>query len=99
MFTGDLVTGEEALRLGLVNRVVPSAEAVEQTWELARRLAAGPPLVHAWIKRAVYRAQSTGLDEALDVECQGQLELLRSKDFLEGITAFLQKREPKFTGE
>jgi 2-(1,2-epoxy-1,2-dihydrophenyl)acetyl-CoA isomerase len=99
MFTGDLLNGEQALALGLVNRVVPSAEAEAHTRELARRLAAGPPLAYARIKRAVYAAQSSTLEEALAVERRGQLELLRSRDFAEGIGAFLQKREPKFSGE
>jgi 2-(1,2-epoxy-1,2-dihydrophenyl)acetyl-CoA isomerase len=99
MFTGELVDGDEALALGLVNRLVPSAEAEAATRELAQRLAAGPPLAHAWIKRAVYGAQSSTLDEALAVERRGQLQLLRSRDFLEGVTAFLQKRDPKFSGE
>lgn len=99
MFTGDLVGADEALRVGLVTRIVPSAEATQQTWEFAKRLAAGPPLVHAWIKRAVYAAQATDLDAALENEVRGQMQLLRSKDFFEGIAAFFQKRDPKFTGE
>jgi len=99
MFTGDLVGAEEALALGLVSRLVPSAEAEQATWQLAQRLAAGPPLVHAWIKRAVYAAQSTGLDEALENEVRGQMHLLRSKVFFEGVAAFFQKRDPKFSGE
>jgi 2-(1,2-epoxy-1,2-dihydrophenyl)acetyl-CoA isomerase len=99
MFTGEMVGAEEALAIGLVNRLVPSAEAEQQVWQFAKRLAAGPPLVHAWIKRAVYGAQSTGLDEALETEFRGQMKLLRSKDFFEGLAAFFQKRDPKFTGE
>jgi enoyl-CoA hydratase/carnithine racemase len=99
MFTGDILGADEALRLGLLNRVVPSAEAHEQTRALATRLAAGPPLVYSRVKRAVYAAQSSDLDAALDNEAQGQLQLLRSKDFFEGIAAFFQKRDPKFTGE
>jgi len=99
MFTGDIVNADEAQRLGLVTRLIPSAEAEQQTWELAKRLAAGPPLVHAWIKRAVYAAQATDLDAALENEVRGQMQLLRSKDFFEGIAAFFQKRDPKFTGE
>jgi 2-(1,2-epoxy-1,2-dihydrophenyl)acetyl-CoA isomerase len=94
-----MVAADDSLKLGLVNRLVPSAEAEQQVWEFAKRLAAGPPLVHAWIKRAVYGAQSSGLDEALETEFAGQMKLLRSKDFLEGIAAFFQKRDPKFTGE
>jgi 2-(1,2-epoxy-1,2-dihydrophenyl)acetyl-CoA isomerase len=99
MFTGDIVGADEAHRLGLVTRVIPSAEAEQQTWEFAKRLAAGPPLVHAWIKRAVYAAQATDLDAALETEVRGQMQLLRSKDFFEGIAAFFQKRDPRFTGE
>jgi 2-(1,2-epoxy-1,2-dihydrophenyl)acetyl-CoA isomerase len=99
MFTGELIGADAALALGLVNRVVSSGEAEAHTRELARRLAAGPPLAYARIKRAVYGAQSLTLDEALDVEREGQLELLRSRDFVEGVTAFLQKREPVFRGE
>jgi enoyl-CoA hydratase/carnithine racemase len=99
MFTGDLVSADEALRIGLVNRLVPSVEAEAETWALARRLAAGPPLVHAWIKRAVYGALSSTLDDALEVEVKGQMQLLRSKDFFEGVSAFFQKRDPRFTGE
>jgi enoyl-CoA hydratase/carnithine racemase len=99
MFTGDLVGADDAHRIGLLSRVIPSAEAEQQTWEFAKRLAAGPPLVHAWIKRAVYAAQATDLDAALENEVRGQMQLLRSKDFFEGIAAFFQKRDPKFTGE
>jgi enoyl-CoA hydratase/carnithine racemase len=99
MFTGDFVGAEEAARIGLLNRVVPSAEAEAQTWALARRLAAGPPLVHAWIKRAVYGALDGTLDDALETEVKGQMQLLRSRDFFEGVAAFFQKREPKFSGE
>jgi enoyl-CoA hydratase/carnithine racemase len=99
MFTGEVIGADEALRIGLVSRLLPSAEAEAQTWAFAKRLAAGPPLVHAWIKRAVYGALEGGLDAALDNEVKGQMELLRSKDFFEGVAAFFQKREPRFTGE
>ena len=99
MFTGDVIGADEAQRIGLVTRMLPSAEAEQQTWEFAKRLAAGPPLVHAWIKRAVYAAQATDLDAALENEVRGQMQLLRSKDFFEGIAAFFGKRDPKFTGE
>jgi 2-(1,2-epoxy-1,2-dihydrophenyl)acetyl-CoA isomerase len=99
MFTGDMIPADEALRIGLVNKIIPSAEAEAQTWEFAKRLAAGPPLVHAWIKRSVYGALSGTLDDALENEVKGQMQLLRSRDFFEGVTAFFQKRDPKFAGE
>jgi enoyl-CoA hydratase/carnithine racemase len=99
MFTGDMIPADEALRIGLVNKIIPSAEAEAQTWAFAKRLAAGPPLVHSWIKRAVYAAQSTDLDAALENEVKGQMQLLRSKDFFEGVSAFFQKRDPQFKGE
>ena len=99
MFTGDVIGADEALRLGLINRLVPSADAEKETRALALRLAAGPPLVHAWVKRSVYGALSTTLDEALEVEVKGQTQLIRSKDFLEGVSAFFQKRDPVFQGE
>jgi enoyl-CoA hydratase/carnithine racemase len=99
MFTGELVGADEALRLGLLNRVVPSADAEAQTQAFAQRLAAGPPMVYARVKRAVYAALARDFDAALDVEMRGQIELLNSRDFVEGVTAFMQKREPKFSGE
>lgn len=99
MFTGEIIGADESLRLGILNRVVPSAEADAETWAFARRLAAGPPLVHSWIKRAVYGALEGSLDSALENEVKGQMQLLRSKDFFEGVSAFFQKRDPIFKGE
>jgi enoyl-CoA hydratase/carnithine racemase len=99
MFLGDIVEADEALRLGLLNRVFPSSEAEQQAAAFARRLAAGPPLVLAQVKRAVYAGLEGTLDEALENEVRGQMQLLRSRDFFEGVTAFFQKRDPQFTGE
>ena len=99
MFTGDLIDAAEAQKIGIVNRIIPSAEAEAQTRAFAERLAAGPPLVHAWIKRAVYAGLESSFDAALENEVKGQMQLLKSKDFFEGVAAFFQKREPKFTGE
>jgi enoyl-CoA hydratase/carnithine racemase len=99
MFLGDIVESDDALRLGLVNRVFPSAEAEQQTLAFARRLAAGPPLVLAHVKRAVYAGLEGTLDAALENEVRGQMQLLRSRDFFEGVTAFFQKRDPVFSGE
>jgi 2-(1,2-epoxy-1,2-dihydrophenyl)acetyl-CoA isomerase len=98
LLTGDLVRADEAHRIGLANRVFPHAEAAARTHELARAIASGPPLVHRAVKRAVYASLDGDLAAALDREATGQLQLLGSHDFREGVTAFLQKREPKFEG-
>jgi 2-(1,2-epoxy-1,2-dihydrophenyl)acetyl-CoA isomerase len=99
MLTGDLVDAAEAHRIGLVNRVFPVAQLESLAWEFARTLAAGPPLVHRAVKAAVEAASHGSLDEALEGEVRGQLTLLASADFQEGMAAFLEKRPPAFKGE
>ncbi len=99
LLTGDLVKADEAFRIGLANRVVPAAEIATFTADLAGRIGAGPPLVHRHVKRAVYASLDADLESSLDREARGQLELLASKDFREGMLAFMQKRDPAFTGE
>lgn len=99
MLTGDLIGADEALRIGLANRVVPHAAIAERCHELAAAIAAGPPLVHRQVKRAVYASLDGDLAAALDREATGQMQLLASRDFGEGVTAFLQKRPPKFQGK
>jgi 2-(1,2-epoxy-1,2-dihydrophenyl)acetyl-CoA isomerase len=99
MLTGELVDAAEAHRIGLANRVFPAAQLEPAAWDFARTLAAGPPLVHRAVKAAVEAASHSTLDEALEGEVRGQLKLLASADFQEGIVAFLEKRSPAFTGE
>jgi enoyl-CoA hydratase/carnithine racemase len=99
MFTGDNVDAAEALRLGIVNRVAPAADAERICRELAASCARGAPLVHRRVKAAVYAALSSDFDAALEREVAGQMDLLQSLDFVEGVTAFFQKREPRFQGK
>ncbi|MCL2779647.1 MAG: enoyl-CoA hydratase-related protein [Polyangiaceae bacterium] len=84
--------------LGLVTSVVPPEELHAATMALAQRIEAGPPLAFSRAKQAVY-ANLGDLEAALAREREGQLELLKSKDALEGIMAWAQKRPPNFTGE
>jgi enoyl-CoA hydratase/carnithine racemase len=98
MLTGELVGAEDALRIGLANRLFPHAEAAARTHELATTIADGPPLVHRAVKHAVYAGLDGDLTAALGREAVGQIELLRSRDFAEGVQAFLAKRAPKFEG-
>jgi enoyl-CoA hydratase/carnithine racemase len=98
LYTGDLVDAETALRIGLGNKLWPHAEVADRAWAYARALAKGPPLVHRLVKQAVYASLDASLDEALDREAKGQLQCLQSGDFVEGVSAFLGKREPDFSG-
>jgi enoyl-CoA hydratase/carnithine racemase len=98
MLTGDIVDAAEAHRIGLGNKVFPAAELDAAAWTYAARIAAGPPLVHRAIKRSVALSLSSSFDDALDRERENQMVLLQSKDFVEGVMAFLQKRDPSFSG-
>jgi len=99
MFTGDPIEGAEAVRIGLANRLFASEGFEAAAFEFAARLAKGPPIPYRNIKQSVYAGLSSTLDAALDREAQGQLECLKSADFMEGAAAFLQKREPSFRGK
>jgi 2-(1,2-epoxy-1,2-dihydrophenyl)acetyl-CoA isomerase len=98
LFLGDLIDAEEALRLGLVNRVVSSAELETATLEWASRLASGPPLAYSAAKACVYEGRNLSLEDALDLESRHQRIAGRSQDVKEGVRAFLEKRKPEFRG-
>jgi len=98
-YTGDLVDAVRAERIGLANRIVPSPELAAHVAELAARLADGPPLALRAIKRAIHASLDGTLDAALEREAAGQIQLLASHDFAEGVSAFLQKRPPRFKGD
>jgi enoyl-CoA hydratase/carnithine racemase len=96
---GEPVRAEEALSLGLANRVVAPAALHGEALALAHRLAKGPPLALAHIKRSVRAGLSGTIEEALGREKQGQIQCLRSADCLEGVAAWMEKREPSFKGQ
>jgi 2-(1,2-epoxy-1,2-dihydrophenyl)acetyl-CoA isomerase len=96
---GDPVTAADAVRLGLIGRVVPADQLATAAREIAERLAAGAPRATALTKRALAAAWDRDLDAALAAEAELQDEAGRTKDHGEGMAAFLEKREPRFTGE
>jgi len=97
-FLGDSIDAAEAARLGIVNRVVAPEELEAETLQLAQRLCAAPPIALAAAKQAVYVSHDSDLDEMLRYETEAQLRCFESDDGHEGVQAFLEKREPKFTG-
>src|SRR3954467_8216327 len=91
---GDPVTAEQALDWGLVNRVVPDGELMDEARGLARRLASGPTRSYANSKRALNQSLMGIMDDQLELEAQIQGEMTKSADFIEGVSAFVEKREP-----
>jgi 2-(1,2-epoxy-1,2-dihydrophenyl)acetyl-CoA isomerase len=97
-FLGDVIDAQEAMRLGIVNRVVSPDELAAATRDLAERLRDAPPISIAAAKQAVYASQSAELEEMLRYETEAQMRCFESEDGREGIRAFLEKRPPRFTG-
>lgn len=98
MLTGRLFDAEEAARMGLVHSVTSSGEFGAEVDRWTQRLAAGPPVAHAWTRRAIHRSLSATMDEEFEFEIFAQVQCLQSADHREGIAAFRQKRRPEFTG-
>jgi enoyl-CoA hydratase len=98
VLTGRMVDAEEALRIGLVNAVFDQGELVEKTLQSARALAAKGPLALAAAKSALNRALAGDHAENLEREAKDFGELFASEDAKEGMTAFAEKREARFTG-
>ena len=96
--TGDLIKADEALRIGLADRVVAPDALMATVREVAARIAANGPLAVGAAKRAIHEGQSLTFDEALQLERGLFAGLFQSADQEEGMTAFLEKRKANFTG-
>ena len=99
VFTADVIDAAEALRIGLVNRVVPAGDLRAVTLELALKIAHGPPRALALAKELLNRASTSELDAALDLEAFAQAVALTTEDHQEGLAAFFEKRAPRFSGQ
>jgi len=99
LLTGDLITAAEAERIGLVNRVVPAENLLDEALGLASRIASNSPFGITLTKRVLTANVDAGsLRNAVEVENRGQTLATRGKDFSESLGAFREKREPKFSG-
>lgn len=95
---GDAVEAEEAHRIGLVNRLVSEEDLAAETEALARKLAALPTRALGKIKQSLYASFESDLESALEAEAEGQTFCGFTEDHKEGVAAFFEKREAKFTG-
>jgi enoyl-CoA hydratase len=98
LFTGEMVDASEAYRLGLVDRVVPAAELMDQVKALAHTIASKAPVALSLIKEAVNRGMEMPLDDANAFEAFAFGLVATTEDRLEGTSAFLEKRKPQFKG-
>jgi 2-(1,2-epoxy-1,2-dihydrophenyl)acetyl-CoA isomerase len=98
-FLAEIIPADEAERIGIVNRVVPSGGLADAVADLARRIASGPPIQLSITKKLLNQSLSVSMAEALEFEDVAQSLAAASKDTSEAMVAFLQKREPNFTGE
>lgn len=99
IWTGDLIDASEALRIGLVTKVVPHDDLEAATEELAVKLAKGPPLAIARSKGMIYKGLEMDLERAMEDIMEAWVTLSRTEDHREALSAFLEKREPVFRGK
>ena len=96
---GDIISAEEAFTIGLVNKVVPFGNLMEECLKMANKIAAKSPIAVKLAKRAVQNGADLPIDTGLLIEVLSQSVMFSTSDHLEGINAFLEKRKPNYTGD
>jgi len=99
MMTGEKISAFRAYEIGMVHRVCSSDTLQQETMTLATELATMPTRGLGLTKRALNASLTNDLDAQLDLEADLQRDAGRTRDFVEGVSAFLEKRKPTFTGE
>ena len=94
-----MIDAKTALQLGIVNQVVAATRLEAEVKSLARKIAQGPPLAIRAVKKTLFSSESEKLQFALGQEVEQQMRCFLSQDCSEGISAFFEKRPPKFCGK
>jgi enoyl-CoA hydratase/carnithine racemase len=98
LFLGDIITAEQALRIGLVNEVVPQSECLSRARALASRLASGPAFAHSMTKQMLESEHAMSLDQAIEAEAQAQAICMAHPDFRSAFDAWTKKEPIVFAG-
>ncbi|MEZ4314826.1 MAG: enoyl-CoA hydratase-related protein [Polyangiaceae bacterium] len=99
VYTGDMLTAEQALSIGLVNAVYPAADLLTKAEEMAQKIASKAPLAVAAAKRAIFHGSEVSLAAANQLEIEAFAVLFGSEDQKHGMKSFLEKAKPTFTGK
>jgi len=98
LLTGDFLEAQEAERIGVLNKLVPTEDLEKETMALASKIAAGPPIAIRETKRLVYEGLESEFQTALQSSDKGEYVTAVTEDFLEGVKAFMEKRSAEFKG-
>jgi len=98
-YLSDRITADEALNLGLTNWVCDPEELMEKTMEIANRLASGPSVAYRYMKENLNRAMNGEVDDCLDLEATHHIHCGQTEDHRNATKAFVEKKEPVFTGK
>lgn len=99
IFTGDMISAQEAMRIGLVNKVVPDGEELKVARDIAKKIISKAPIAVAKSKNAMEEGIQLSLEEGLKKESKLFGEICGTEDMKEGVAAFIEKRQPKFKGK